>query len=337
MSKNTIPKKALVALPDFTLGTPPTPNTPIVVVPPELARVSAFDRSFHFGDSLYEVTRSYEGILFSLDEHLRRLLRSAELAMFEERIDIERIGSIVRDTCRAFFRKFGNRVERQAGPAGAAVDRSLDVYVRIMVSRGISDLNIDRGLSSSPYPVVVVKELEPVPQKMYDEGVHYAVVSRRRNHPMALDPAMKSGNYLNNVLALAEAKRMGAYDALMLSHQGFVTEGTTNNVFAVKNGEVWTAPLSVGILAGITRDWIFQVCRDEGIAVQERLFTEAELADCQEMFLSSSVKEIMPITTLTGRPVGSGKPGPVTQRLHARLRTLIQDYTRKRKTESLYL
>lgn len=313
----TIPKKALVALQDLMS---PTPRL-FKIVPPEEARVSAFDRSFHFGDSLYEVTRSYNGILFSLEEHLSRLKRSAELAMWETPPNVDELLSATRDICRAFFSKFGNT----------------DIYIRHMVSRGISDLNIDRKASSEPYSFIFVKALEPMAPKYYDEGLHYAVVSRVRNLPSALDPAMKSGNYLNNILAMAEARRLGADDAVILNYQGFVTEGTTNNIFAVKDGELWTPPLSVGILAGITRNWIFELCRREGIKYQERLFTAAELASCDEVFMSSSVKEIMPITKLTGRPVGNGKPGAVTRQLHAAFKDLVAEWCKKRASESLYV
>jgi len=307
--KNTIPKKALVALPDLT------------IVAPEEAKISAWDRSFHFGDSLYEVTRSYQGILFSMDEHMRRLKRSCELAMFETMPDFDRIQFQVREACRAYYRKFGNE----------------DVYVRITLSRGIGDLNIDRTCSSEPYSLVFVKEQLPYPAAQYQNGVHYAVVNRRRNHPMALDPAMKSGNYLNNVLAIMEARAIGASDAILLNHQGFVTEGTTNNVHMVKDGEVWTAPLSIGILAGITRDWIFQVCREQKIPIQERLYTHSDLLAADEIFLSSSTKEVMPITLLNNRPVANGKPGPVTQKIHKALIALIQKYTQKHQSESLYV
>jgi branched-chain amino acid aminotransferase len=317
----SIPKKCLVALPDFSGGVAAARARSFQIVPPDRALVPAFDRSFHFGDSLYEVTRSYEGVLFSLDEHMTRLKRSAELAMFEVDVDFDFGGLMVREACRAFYRQFGNT----------------DIYVRITLSRGLGDLNIDRRTASEPYFTVIVKELEPFPQKLYDTGMHYAVVSRRRNHPDALDPAMKSGNYLNSVLALCEAQKLGAADAVMLSLQGFVTEGTTNNVHMVKGGEVWTPPLSVGILAGITREWLFQLGRTEGVPVQERLFGAAELAAADEMFLTSATKEVMPITTLNGRPVGTGRPGPVTQKLHKAMRALIADFTRRHRPESLYV
>lgn len=312
--KTTIPKKALVALPDFKTGA-------FRIVSPEEATVSIFDRSFHFGDSLYEVTRSYDGILFSLEEHMRRLDRSADLAMYEEKPNYGLIKTMIRESSRAFFKKFGN----------------IDVYVRVTVSRGIGDLNIDRSYSSPPYPVVIVKALETYPKAAYTDGVHYAVVDRRRNHPAALDPAMKSGNYLNNILAIAEARKLGASDAIMLNTQGFVTEGTTNNVHMVKDGEIWTAPLSVGILAGITRDWIFQICASEGIKIQERLFTANDLRQADELFLSSATKEVMPITKLNNQPVGSGKPGPTTYRLHKALLKIIAEYCDKHRSESLYI
>ncbi len=314
--KNTIPEKALVALPDFR-----NPGSlTFKIVPPEDAFVPAFDRSFHFGDSIYEVTRTYEGILFALDEHLRRLKHSAKLGMYEKFPDTSHIVHVVRETCRAFFRKFGNT----------------DVYMRITVSRGQGDLNIDPQYASDPYTLIFVKELDRPAKDFYEKGVHFAIVTRRRNAPVALDPAMKSGNYLNNVLAIAEASRLGAQDALMLNLRGFVTEGTTNNFFAVKNGIVLTAPLSAGILAGITREMIFEVCSKSGIELQERLFTEAELGSCAEMFLTSSTKEVMPITTLSAKPVGDGRPGPITKRIHEDLKSAIRAYVEAHRPESLF-
>lgn len=309
MSRNTIPKKALVALPDMT------------ILPPEEAKISAYDRSFHFGDSLYEAVRTYDGIIFSMDEHMARLRRSAEMAMYEVMPDTDHITKMVREACQAYFEKFGNS----------------DVFVRITVSRGIGDINIDRDVAGDPYAIVFVKEMMKYAPSSYTDGLHYWVVDRRRNLPAALDPQMKTGNYLNNVLALREARLRHADDALMLDYRGFVTEGTTNNVYGVKDGTVWTAPLSVGILAGVTRDWIFELCQREGITIKERLFTAEEAQSCDEFFTSATTKEVMPITKISGRPVSNGRPGPITQRLRAGFHGLVSEYCKKHARDSLFV
>lgn len=315
--RNTIPKKALVALPDFQ-----RPGLGVFeIVPPEKAFVPAFDRSFHFGDSVYEVARTYDGILFALEGHMRRLKQSAKLGLFEKFPSTEVLLRMVRETCRTFFQMHGN----------------MDVYVRVTVSRGSGDLNIDPRAAGEPYGVVFVKELEAYPEAHYEKGLHYAVVSRRRNLSSALDPAMKSGNYLNNVLAMAEATRMGAQDAILLNFQGFVTEGTTNNVFIVtREGAVWTPPLSVGILAGITREWVLDVCKTEGIEAQERLFTPQDMFDAREAFMSSSTKEVMPITRLNGRNVADGNPGKTTLKILAAYRKLVAEHVKRHRGESMY-
>jgi branched-chain amino acid aminotransferase len=307
MIQDTIPKNALVGLPDFRNPT----SGAIQIVPPHEAMVPAFDRSFHFGDSVYEVCRTYDGVPLALPEHLRRLRQSARMAMFADFPEMSIIESMIQRTCHTYRTKFGSH----------------DVYIRVVVSRGLSDLNINPHLASPSYPLVFVKKLEPVSQSVADQGVHFWVTERRRNHPSALDPAMKSGNYLNNVLAMGEALAHGAHDALMLSQQGFVTEGTTNNFFAVIDGSVWTAPLSVGILAGITRELVFESCRNLGIDYQERLFTVDDLKRASEMFLSSSIKEVLAITKLNELSVGDGKPGPVSKKLRTELRALIQKRT----------
>lgn len=312
-----IPTRALVALQD--------PDTHAVrLVAPHEAMVSAFDRSFHFGDSLYEVARTYDGILFSLDEHMRRLQSSADLARFGPLPP--RLDELMRSTCREFFRRFGN----------------VDVYVRLTVSRGVGDLHIDRQMSGPPYAVVICKELGPRPP-LDEVGAHWALVHRRRNLPAALDPAMKSGNYLNNVLALAEAKALGADDALMLDHRGRVTEGTTSNFYAVVGGVVWTAPLAVGILRGVTRDWVLQVCREQAIPLEEREFSAEDVLRADELMLSSSTREVQAITELRlpGEPmpqvVGQGRPGPITRRIHAALRETIAAWCTRHRAESLFV
>jgi branched-chain amino acid aminotransferase len=296
------------------------------IMPGEEARISAFDRSFHFGDSLYEVARSYNGILYAFDEHITRLRRSASLAHFEELPDLDQLGRMVHDACHAFFARYGN----------------VEVYVRTTISRGVGDVNIDRQSSGRPYALVIVKDLRgggqtpgapsaPLPPQKW------VVARRRRNLVSALDPAMKSGNYLNSVLALAEAQSYGADDALMLDHRGYATEGTTSNFFVAKHGEVWTAPLSVGILAGVTRAQVLETCRDLAIPVRERLMSRYDLQHVDELFLSSSTREVQAIGTLDGRQVGDGGPGPLTARIAVGLRTRIDAWCAEHAANSLWL
>lgn len=286
------------------------------LLPPHEPCITAWDRSLHFGDSLYEVARTYHGILFAFDEHLRRLRISADLAHFGPLPADDLLRRMVHEACRAFFQQFGTR----------------DVYVRLTISRGQGDLNIDRHASGPPYALVIVKPLT----SHADRPQSWAVVKRRRNLRCALDPAMKSGNYLNNVLALAEAQLQGADDALMLDYQGFVTEGTTSNFYAVCQGTVWTAPLSVGILAGVTRAWVLDLCHKLEIPLVERCFTAYDLATCDEMFLSSSTREVQAITTLDGKPVGHGQVGPITHRLQKGMRALIEQFCLEHGERSLF-
>ncbi len=286
----------------------------------EDTHVSAFDRSFHFGDSLYEVARSYDGILFAFDDHVARLRRSASLAHFEELPDLDQLAEMVHTACQEFFLRYGN----------------VEVYVRTTISRGVGDVNIDRRTSGRPYALVIVKDLRSQPG-VGDQPQRWVVAQRRRNLVTALDPAMKSGNYLNSVLALAEAQSYGADDALMLDHRGYATEGTTSNFFVVKQGELWTAPLSIGILAGVTRAQVIETCRDLAIPVRERLLSRYDLQHVDELFLSSSTREVQAIVALDGHPVADGAPGPVTQRISAGLRARIDAWCLAHARESLWL
>ena len=319
---NGIPTQTLVALCEspehFDRGE-------FQVVPAHLAKVSAFDRSFHFGDSVYEVARTYQGIIFGFDLHEARLLKSASMAGFSKVARPGVIEKMIRATCAQWFREFGNQ----------------DVYIRWTLSRGLSDLNINPDISTSPLGMVFVKPLPTQDAQHaadFERGLHYAVVERLRNNPAALDPRMKSGNYLNNILGLAEAHALGADDAIMLDHHGNVTEGTTNNVFAVKNGTIYTAPLSVGILDGITRRLVFATARTQGIPLSETTFNRDFLKSADEIFMSSSIKEILPITMLNGLMVGpKAAPGAVTRKIAGGFAEEVKRFVTEHRTESLFL
>lgn len=310
LMSHTIPKKARVAM--------PFPNDPtrFEVVAPEEAFISVFDRSFHFGDSVYEVVRTYDGVLFGLDEHFGRMKRSMEMGYWTQMPDFSVVESMMRAACKRYFQDFGNE----------------DVYIRITASRGIGDTNIDIATSSAPYATVIVKAMPAWPEWHYTKGVDFWVVDRRRNPNNAMPPAMKSGNYLNNILAITEAKKHGASDAVMLSVHGFVTEGTTNNLFIVRAGEIWTAPLEVGILEGLTRRMILKIAADKKISAQERLYTAEDLRKADEVFLSSTTRGVVPVTKVDGQPIAKGVPGPLSKQMHEALRAHIQSITKKGTT-----
>ncbi|MBK6941951.1 MAG: aminotransferase class IV [Planctomycetes bacterium] len=267
------------------------------VVRPEDALVSVFDRGFLFGDSVYETFRTYDGIPWLEDEHLVRLGNSAD------RMGLPLPGGLARvrdDVARAL---------NESHEATAAV--------RIVVTRGakVGLIDLDPGTAGTPDVYVLVRPYTPVPEATYRSGIELALVGVRRNARDALDPAIKSGNYLNNMLALREAKSRGAYECVMLNKDGFLAEGSTSNVFLVKDGVLATPALDSGILAGVTRAYLLGLARAEGIPVREILLRESDLRAADEVFISGSLKEVLPVARVDGTPVGAGRPGALTLRL----------------------
>lgn len=265
---------------------------------PQEARVSVFDRGFLYGDSVYETIGTVRGRLFALSDHLDRLARSAQRLSLRlpPRETIERA---ILETVAA---------------AGNAESR-----VRVMVTRGGGKLELDPASADEPRLVVIVQPLGGPTPEMYDRGVAVAIVSVTRNLPGAIDPAIKSGNYLNNVLALSEARqRPGVHEAILLSAAGSVAEGASSNVFAVAGGELRTPSLAVGILDGITRGKVIALARAAGIPCREVEFMSPdELRQADEAFLTSAARGVLPVTRIDEGPVGDGAPGPVTRRIMA--------------------
>ncbi|MEL6184350.1 MAG: aminotransferase class IV [Myxococcota bacterium] len=257
---------------------------------PEDATVSIFDRGFLYGDSVYEVLRVYGGVPFELGRHLERLEASAE-----------RIGMRLSASREVFAREVRDAV--------AASGRS-EAYIRVVATRGQGPIGLDPGLAESPLRIVVVMSPPLPPPEAYVEGAKVSVVGVRRNLREAIDPQAKTGNYLNSVLALAEARRAGAYEAIMLDAQGRVTEGASSNVFAVMGPLVLTPPLEVGLLAGITRRAVMEVCAAEEVKVLELPLTEESLRAADELFITSSIREIVPVVRVDDHVVGDGRPGP---------------------------
>lgn len=269
------------------------------LVPPEQAFVSVFDRGFLYGDSVYEVLRTYRGEPFELDRHLDRLENSASL-----------IGLSL-PWPRA---RLAEEVRRALAAAGNA-----ESYVRLVVTRGAGEIGLDPSLARGAQVIIIAKELVTPPPSAYENGVKVALVGVRRNLREAIDPAAKTGNYLNNVLAMGEAQALGAFEALMLDREGRVTEASSANVFAVRAGELLTPPLEVGILEGVTRQGVLALARELSIPLREVGLRPEDLFTADEVFITSTTRELVPVVAIVDargeRAVGGGRPGPVSRRL----------------------
>lgn len=268
------------------------------IVSPETATVSVFDRGFLYGDSVYEVVRTYGGKPFALAEHLERLERSAAMIGLTLPVDRE---------------TFAEEVRR-----GFEAAKEPEAYVRIVVTRGAGPIGLDPALADTPLRVVIVLPLPQQPAAQYEEGVSVILVRpgpRAGLLPVSVSGTAKTGNYLPNVLAVRDARARGGYEALLLDGEGRVWEGASSNVFCVKDGRIHTPPLSAGILEGITRRHTIWIARALGMNVDEGDVFVSDLAEADEVFLTSTLREIVPVTRVDDRPVGSGRPGPVARAL----------------------
>lgn len=267
------------------------------ILAPEQASVSVFDRGFLFGDSVYETVRTYRGRPFLMERHLARLERSAERLFLEIPGGLERM-----------------RVELMKALDAAAND---DSYVRIIITRGARPgfVNLDIETAGAGTFVIIVRPFTSFEAACYRDGVDVAVVGVLRTAKRALDPKIKSGNYLNNILALREARRQGAFECIMPNREGELTECSTSNIFLVKGGVVRTPSLDCGLLDGITRAFVIEIARESGLEVREERLNEDDLMSADEVFLTSSLKEVMPVRAVNGRRVADGRPGKVTRAL----------------------
>ncbi len=270
---------------------------------PEDAKVSVFDRGFLYGDAVFEVLRTYRGVPFALDEHLARLRRSAERVLIALPVDDQ--------TLRA-------EVERAVLASGN--DES---YVRVVVTRGSGPLSLDPDTAKDPLRVVLVESVVPPARAAYDDGVGAVLVHTRRAVDDTAAAGAKVSNYLANVLAVREAKARGAHEALIVDGRGYVVEGASSNVFVVRGGRVATPPENAGILAGITRARVILAAADLGIPLEERELSIAEVLGADEVFITSSIRELLPVVRVDDRPIGSGVPGPVARALHAQFRRAL--------------
>lgn len=278
-----------------------------VVRPIAEARVAAMDHGFLFGDSVYEVVRTLGRRPVTLAQHLERLRASANAVYLTLPWTDAEIGARMRD-------------------AVAATDFP-ECYVRLVVTRGAGPMSLLPDGCGRPSMLVYAMPLRTPTREEIERGISVAVPARLRNDTRALAPASKTGNYLNNVLALVEARRAGADDAVLLNAAGHVTEATTSNVFWVRGGEVHTPSHACGILAGITRTLLIWSLRSEGVPVHEGEFSPGSLRAADEVFLTGTIRGVSPVVRIDGAPVGSGVPGPVALRLVDVYERLLAEHT----------
>ena len=294
---------------------PAVVNLDGTLVPPTAARVSVFDRGFLYGDSVYEVIRTYGGRPFELQAHLARLRHSADRIGLEPKWDAARTAA---EIARTLVASQGGDVPDPAAAPWNAGER----YVRVVMTRGAGEIGLDPALAVDPVALVIAQPLSGPPARAYVDGVMAAIVGVRRASPQAIDPSAKTGSHLPNVLALREARAAGAHEALLLDDRGFVTEGSSSNVFAVCGGRVLTPPLAAGILEGVTRGLVLRLARGLGLPAEEVPLRPEDLESAEEVFVTSTVREIVPVASLGAHRVGPGRPGPVTSRLHRAFRGL---------------
>ncbi|HEV2320319.1 MAG TPA: branched-chain-amino-acid transaminase [Verrucomicrobiae bacterium] len=266
------------------------------------AKISVFDHGFLYGDGVFEGIRAYNGRVFKLKEHIDRLFYSAKAILLEIPMSREELCRAVLEACRT------NKIR--------------DGYIRLVVTRGVGTLGLNPKSCKKPSTVIIAGKIQVYPPEVYARGIDIVTVPTVRNLHSALNPAIKSLNYLNNILARIEANNAGCENGLMLNAEGFVSECTVDNVFIIKSGEVFTPPLSAGALYGITRHTVMQLAVQVGLKVSEPNLTRYDLYNADECFLTGTGAEIMPVIRIDGRVIATGKPGHLTRKLVQEYRAL---------------
>jgi branched-chain amino acid aminotransferase len=273
------------------------------IVTPSEATISVYDRGFLYGDSVFEVLRTYRGVPFALGEHVARLRRSAERVLIRVPLDDA-----------AFADEIARIIAAAANP---------ESYARIMLTRGSGPLGLDPDLATSPLRVILVEPVVPPSRAAYANGIAACTVVVKRAVDDTSAAGAKVSNYLASLLALHDAKARGGAEALIVDARGRVIEGATSNVFVVRGSSLCTPPESAGILAGITRAEILEAARALGIEVEMVDLVPADLERADEVFITSSIREVVPVVKVDGHTIGSGTPGPVTRALHRALRQRV--------------
>jgi len=269
------------------------------------AKISVFDHGLLYGDGIFEGIRFYNGRVFRLEEHLNRLWDSARSICLEIPMTMQNMTDAVLETIRQ--------------------NHLRDGYIRLLVTRGIGNLGLNPTQCKSPSVIIIAATIALYHEDFYRKGLTIVTCATRRSSPAALNPAVKSLNYLNNVMARVEANLADADEALMLNDAGNVAECTADNVFIVKRGQIFTPPVSAGALRGITRSVVFEIAAELGVKVREADITRHDVFVADECFLTGTAAEIVPVVKADGRSIGNGKPGPITARIIARFRQVTRE------------
>lgn len=260
----------------------------------EDAKVSVFDHGLLYGDGIFEGIRAYNGRVFRLEEHIHRLYDSAKAIWLEIPMKREEMMKRVVETCR--------------------LNNLKEAYIRLLVTRGVGDLGLSPTKCPKPGVIIIASTIELYPEHYYKKGLKMMTVPTIRNSPAAVNPAIKSLNYLNNILAKIEGQLMGVQEVLMLNAQGYVAECSGDNIFAIKNGRMFTPPVYAGALGGITRQTVFELAEKLGISLTETMMTRYDLFVADEIFLTGTGAEVIPVVELDGRAIGDGAVGDWTKK-----------------------
>lgn len=279
------------------------------IVPASDASISVFDHGFLYGDGVYETMRAYNGVVFVLEDHIKRLFRSASMIELNIGKEFDSIKDAIHKTL------FANSLK--------------EAYVRLTVSRGHGPIGIDPEFCKEPTFVVIANEFKEYPKNYYENGIELIIAETRRNLKEAINPRIKSLNFLNNIIAKVEAKKKGAYEALMLNSEGYLTEGTISNVFFISNNILCTPSIDCGILDGITRAIVIDLAVRNGISVREGKFTKDELCKASEVFITNTTMEVMPVCEIDEATFLIGN---ITKLLHGEYKKEVDAYVSKHAT-----
>jgi len=269
------------------------------------AKVSVFDHGLLYGDGIFEGIRFYNGRVFRLEQHLERLWNSARSICLDIPMTRQEMTEALLETIRQ--------------------NHLRDGYVRLVVTRGVGNLGLNPEHCKDPSVIIIVATIALYHEDFYRKGLSIVTVATRRSNPASLNPAVKSLNYLNNVMARIEANLASADEALMLNDAGNVAECTADNVFIIKHGQIFTPPITAGALQGITRSVVFDIAGEFDIKVTEADFTRHDIFVADECFLTGTAAEIVPVVKADGRIIGNGEPGPITMRIIARFREMTHN------------